>query len=58
MKEYLVRADSHPVDVSPSGRMVGPGEETGEINENDPHNKALISDGVLIEKVPDKRGDK
>lgn len=61
--EFWVRSN-HPVDVSPDGRVIAPGEKTGQIPENDPHNKLLIESGVLVavaeepEDRPRRRGQR
>lgn len=43
---------SHPVDID-TGRVLEPGE-TVSLDKDDPHNKALIDDGVLVAVKPDK----
>jgi hypothetical protein len=51
MKSFRVSLNSHAIDLA-SGRMVGPGEETGPIDPKDEHHKELIESGVLLPADP------
>lgn len=49
---FRVRS-THPVDLA-CGQMVGPGEDTKNVNPKHEHDKRLIEEGLLIEQ-PSKR---
>lgn len=46
-KGTYTNVGTHPEDVA-DGRIVGPGNQVS-IDATDPHNKRLITDGILIE---------
>ncbi len=53
---YRVAVD-HPVDLA-NGRVVEPGETVSKLSD-DPHDEALVADGLLVEKTADgNKGNK
>lgn len=52
MSRYRV-SSTHPVDIA-SGAVFAPGETAVGVDSEDPHDKRLIEEGVLVETTSSK----
>lgn len=54
--EYKLVGLNHPQDLA-NGRMLAPGEvvKLSAVEEKEPHNAALIEEGILVEVPPEKK---